>query len=573
MRVSWKTLLFLSGVAGYVGYRARRKLVARVLNLPAPQYEVRRVDDVHVLMADGTALVHDYFAPLDAPDAPTILIRSPYGRNINGSIFGALLAFFAERYAERGYHVVLQDVRGRFDSAGEFRPYLDEQDDALATVVWLREQPWFNGNLGLWGASYLGIVQWLLVNQVPEVKAIMPIFAATGLREILYHDGALAYGLVMRWLSIFDVLDNFKDNPLLNAPRYIAAVEHRSSRAYRNQVVSTGDEVATGAQVAFYQEWLDNEAEDSDLWEQGLSMLDVEVTDVPVHLIGGWYDLFLREQLHDYDTLRANGQMPYLTIGAWAHFDMVNGMIPGVREGLRWFDAHLKGEAGKLRGLPVRLYLMGANEWREYMEFPPPAQMTPFYLHPGQKLAPETPQTSETLHYTYNPEDPTPAPGGAIFAFDLPVKDNRIIEERPDVLSFTSDALQQDMDVIGYVQLQLYVNSSLEHTDFFGRLCEVQPDGSSLNICDGLFRIKPGTVEPQPDGSLCIEIGLWATAYRFKRGNRIRLLVSSGAHPRWLANPGTGATLRETGKDYQIADQQVHIGEAHPSVLLLPVVT
>ncbi|MGB1285518.1 MAG: CocE/NonD family hydrolase [Aggregatilineales bacterium] len=573
MKSTWKMLLFLGGIAGYMGYRARRQLIARVLNLPLPQHEVAVTTGIQVAMSDGVNLVHDYYAPVELDDAPTVLIRSPYGRNISGSVFGAMLGFFAERFAERGYHVVLQDVRGRFEAGGEFRPYLNESDDAHDTVVWLREQDWFNGTLGLWGASYLGIVQWLLVNRVPEVKAIMPIFAATELRDILFHDEALDYGLAMRWLSIFHVLDRLKSNPILNLTRYVPMIESRSRKASTVFPARNGDASVTGQTVDFYQEWLENELEDSLLWADGREMLNMDATDAAVHFIGGWYDFFLREQLEDYARLRDNGLSPQLTIGAWAHFDEANGMIPGIREGLRWFDHHLKGHSGKVRGLPVRLFVIGANEWREYPSFPPPSTETAYYLHPGRKLSTAIPEASETVHYTYDPANPTPALGGAMFAFDTPVKDNRALESRPDVLTFTTDILTQDVEAIGYVRLQLYVSSSLAHTDFFGRLCDVQPDGRSLNICDGLFRVKPGKGTPQSDGSICIEVQMWVTAYHFKRGHQIRLQVSSGAHPRWLANPGTGASLLDDNDTMHIAHQSIYIGKDTPSALFLPIVS
>ena len=568
---NWKTFLFLAGVAGYAGYRARRQIIARALNLSPPEHDVELKTDVAVTMHDGISLIHDHHAPIDAPDAPTILIRSPYGRNMSGSAFGLLLAFFAERFAERGYHVILQDVRGRFDSGGTFRPYWQEQDDAIATVEWMREQPWFNGTLALWGASYLGIVQWLLVNKVPEVKAIMPLVAATNLRNVLLHDEALDYNLIMRWLVIFSVLDEHRTAPLLNALQQIPVIEGRTARACGSFPILQGDVAATGKTVDFYQEWLTYEDDAISIWPEGEAMITVPDTQVPVYLVAGWHDFFMREQLNDYVALRDAGQQPRLTIGPWAHFDQANAMIPGIQEGLAFFDSHLKRKPAKLSALPVRLYIMGANEWREYPDFPPPSQQTAYYLQPGHRLSITQAQRDESLTYRYDPNDPTPSLGGAMFAFAPAVRDNRSLESRPDVLVFTSEPLQKDIEIIGYVHLQLYVASSTQFTDFYGRLCDVQSDGRSLNVCDGLFRVKPGTGTPQPDGTLCIEVDMWATAYHFKRGHQLRLQVSSGAHPRWLRNSGTGEFLVNE-KELVAADQTVHFGKSHPSALILPVV-
>jgi putative CocE/NonD family hydrolase len=173
-------------------------------------------------------------------------------------------------------------------------------------------------------------------------------------------------------------------------------------------------------------------------------------------------------------------------------------------------------------------------------------------------------------NYRYDPSNPTPALGGAQFSPLAGPRDNRKLEARPDVLTFTTPPLSQPVEIIGQVRLQLYVKSSLDYTDFFGRLCDVFPNGRSINICDGLFRVRPGKVERQLDGSMCIEIDMWATAYHFKSGHRIRLQVSSGAHPRWSRNLGTGDSI--TGSEMKVALQTIFHDSTHPSALILPVV-
>ena len=247
--------------------------------------------------------------------------------------------------------------------------------------------------------------------------------------------------------------------------------------------------------------------------------------------------------------------------------------MEGLRLGLAWFEAQLKGQGNGLARKPVRLYVMGADEWREFDAFPPPAQTTRFHLHGGGNLGPAPPARDDTPdHYTYDPADPTPAVGGALLAMQgAGRQDNAPLEARDDVLFYTTPPLAQDLEVIGPVRLELYARSSLAHTDFYGRLCDVDPSGRSANVCDGLFRVVPGNGEPQPDGSLHLEIDLWATAHRFRQGHRLRLLVASGAHPRWSRNPGSGEPLA-TATTLAVAQQTIYHDAAHPSALVLPVV-
>jgi len=217
----------------------------------------------------------------------------------------------------------------------------------------------------------------------------------------------------------------------------------------------------------------------------------------------------------------------------------------------------------------VRLYILGADEWREMEAWPPPNPTTRLFLQPHGLLSPEPPADSPPDRYRYDPADPTPNLGGGLLFPPAGPVDNRPLEARPDVLVYTTPPLKQDLEVIGPVRLQLYVRSSLAHTDFFGRLCDVHPSGRSINICDGLFRIEPGKGERLPDGTLRIEVDMWATACRFRRGHRLRLLVASGAHPRWARNLGTGEPAA-TATRMAVAEQEVYHDPEHPSALLLP---
>jgi putative CocE/NonD family hydrolase len=289
-------------------------------------------------------------------------------------------------------------------------------------------------------------------------------------------------------------------------------------------------------------------------------------------LISGWFDIFLGALLQDYGDLVDSGRQPYLTIGPWTHMH-AGAMLETLRQGLIWFDSTLKGEHHDLRRSPVRICVMSgeAEEWRDLETWPPPTNQQSLFLNESGRLTAGKPSSQTPPdRYTYDPSHPTPAVGGPMMNVHAGIKDNRALEARQDVLVYSSEVLDSDLEVIGSPHAILYVDSSLEYTDFFARLCDVLPDGASLNVCDGMRRIRPGIGERQPDGSLRIEIELLPTAYRFLSGNRLRLQISSGAHPRWSRNLGSGESV-SAGVEMQLAHQCVYHDAAHISTLTLPV--
>jgi putative CocE/NonD family hydrolase len=293
---------------------------------------------------------------------------------------------------------------------------------------------------------------------------------------------------------------------------------------------------------------------------------------VPTHLVAGWYDIFLNGQLADYITLLAAGRQPYLTVLPRYHLDTMV-IWEGLREGLDWFDAYLHDQPEHLRRRPVRIALMGSSEWHEMDYWPPPATTTRYYLGDNGSLTPGgTIGTGGASIYVYDPTDPTPGVGAPELSTTAGRRDQTAVEARGDVLIFTTPPLSATVDVIGPVRAELYVRSSLPHTDFVARLCVVDQRGRSSNVCDGLFRVAPGKGVPQPDGSLRIEIDMWATAQRFHPGQRIRLQVCSAAHPRWSRNLGDDAPLGH-GRAGAVARQTIHHDADHPSALVLPIMT
>ncbi len=558
--------LLISGLTAAGLYRYRRRLVSRLLGLPPALHDVAVERGLRVPMPDGVELVADRHFPRAPGRFPTVLVRTPYGRKNPQTVFGC------RRLAERGYNVVVQDVRGRFDSQREFGFLKGEDADGRATMDWVSGQPWFDGSLGLWGESYLGYAQWAAAPKAPDyLKALMPEITASHFYPVLYPDGAFNMDVS---LPVTLLIEGQDDDAGASFSRdfLLLWIQLKLRRGFMRLPVGEADVHVSGRPNALYRDLLAHPQARDAYWRDRDQSHRVRKVEAPAHLFGGWYDIFLRELLDDYAALVAAGKTPYLTVGPYPHGSF-GGLKEGLRETFAWFDLHLKGEAHKARTKPVRLYVMGADEWRELDAWPPPAEETRFHLHPDGQLSPESPPADAPPdRYRYDPADPTPAVGGALFGFSgkRGTVDNRELEARPDVLVYTTPPLREDVEVIGPVRLELYAGSNLAHTDFFGRLCDVRPDGESINVCDGLFRLEPDKGEQQPDGSSRVEIDMWATAYRFRRGHRLRLQVSSGAHPRWNRNLGTEEPAT-TATTMLAAEQTVYHDREHPSAVVLPV--
>jgi putative CocE/NonD family hydrolase len=531
---------------------------------------------VAVPMPDGVILRADHYYPRSRGGRgkfPTILIRSPYGRGSDLPWPIDWLAGIMGRFAAaHGYHIVVQTARGCLDSGGIFQPIAQEAADGRATLDWIARQSWFNGALGLWGPSYLGYCQWAVAGDAPPyLKAMVPVVTGARVHSALAADGTFAMDLGLRWLLFME--------RQARAGRWgglrffwegIPAIQARTlAPAFAHLPMIEADTRAVGRAVAYCREPLAHPSVDDPFWETWDSRPNVPGTTAAVHQISGWYDIFLRELLEDYAALRAAGRQPYLTIGPWPHVHP-GVFLTSMRETRRWMQTHLQGRPARVRRAPVRVYVMGARRWRDLPDWPPPHRPTPLYLQGAGDLAWEPPGAVVPPDgYRYDPADPTPSVGGALIMPPAGAMDNRRLEARPDVLCYTTPPLAAPVEAIGPVTVELWVRSSLAHTDFFARLCDVYPGGRSINLCDGLIRVEPGVGSPGPDGALCLRWALWPTAYRWRRGHRIRVQISSGAHPRWSRNPGTGEPL-VTATRLLAAEQTIFHDAGRPSAVWLP---
>jgi uncharacterized protein len=576
MNRTLKTLLFATAAAAggiYAAYKRRRTWIGRTLHLPDAQYEVGVETRLRVPMPDGITLEAEHYYPLAEGSFPTILIRTPYGLSSdNAQLNTAVTNFPVQRFVERGYHVVMQSVRGRFGSEGRWVPFFNEEVDGRATLDWIAQQPWFNGSLGLFGSSYVGYTQWAIAADAPPyLKAMLLTVTSSHLIAAFFPaDHALGLDTTARWM-LNTIGPNY--TPSAAGCAWLATwwgQDRYLRKAFDHLPLNELDQVVTGHPIDFFPDWLAHSSQGDPHWEAIDFSRHAAPATAPLHLIAGWYDLFTRYQLEDYRRLKAAGYRPYLTVGPTRHLSPGN-LVAMTREGLAWFDAYLKNDPSRLRPHPVRIFVMGKDEWREMPDWPPPAQDARYFLQSRQQLAIDRPaDVSLPDRYIYDPGNPTPAYGGPLLSFNAGPHDQRALESRSDVLTYTTEPLREEIEVIGSPRVELYVRSSLAHTDFVARLCDVQPDGRSINLCDGLIRLEPGQGELQPDGSLKITIELWPTAICFLRGHRLRLQICSGGHPRWSRNLGLGEPLA-SATNMQGAEQLIYHDAAHPSTLIVPV--
>jgi putative CocE/NonD family hydrolase len=533
-------------------------LIERALRLGPPLTRDLSIErDLPVPMPDGTILLADRWAPRSGGDKlPVALLRSPYGR-------GALIsAGMVRPLAERGFQVILQSVRGTFGSGGTFDPMRNERADGLATLDWVVKQPWFGDSIVLAGVSYLGYVQWAVADSLPpQVKAMIPQLTESALTLDFMRSDAFSLETPFGW----GVLIAGQERRLGMLRGFLETGKAR--RALATLPLAEADVVAVGRHTEYIQNILSHDADDP-YWAAINHRDRVAATAVPVSSVAGWYDIFLPGQLRDFTVLQAAGRPARLTVGPWTHL-LADGTV--IREVLEFGLAHARGTEPPPRGA-VRLFVMGEEAWRDFESWPPPGYpLRPFYLGPDGSLSAEPPVDSAPADsapdgYRYDPAaDPSPATGGVrMVRTGAGRVDNTALEARRDVLTYTTAPLESDVEVIGEVSAQIWFRSSLPHADVFVRLCDVDPQGRSWNVCDGLVSLTGA------DELSRATVQLWSTAYRFKRGHRIRVQVSSGAFPRFARNPGTGEP-RATATRLLAADQSVYHDPEHPSAITLPV--
>jgi putative CocE/NonD family hydrolase len=516
--------------------------------------------DLSAKMPDGTVLLADRWAPATAGASapqPVVLVRSPYGRRQLGLV--------ARLFAERGYQVVIQSCRGTFGSGGAWEPFRHERADGQATLAWLAEQPWFGGSVFTFGPSYLGLVQWAVCSDPPaSLKAMAPGVTATYFRDaVIYPGNTLGLETMLSW--VYQV--EHQELPRRQVLRSMLGQRKVMTRGAATLPLGDADRRTVGRTVDFYQDWLAHE-QPGDPWWDAVDFRAGRAQAPPATFLGGWYDIFLPAQVDDFVAMRAAGREARMTIGPWTHASP-GGLGMSIRDALAWFDSH-RGEASTARP-GVRLFVMGGRRWVDVPDWPPPADVQRWHLQADGELSTTPPVESAPDHFRFDPSDPTPGIGGPSLDFrNSGRKDQARREQRSDVLTYTSTPMDRDMTVAGPLSVDLWLRSSLRHTDVSVRLCVVSTKGRSDNLSDGYRRLRPEDVTAGEDGTLHVRVDMWPTAITFRRGERVRLQVASGAHPLFARNLGTGEPIGQAST-IKTADQEVFHDPGHPSAIELPV--
>jgi putative CocE/NonD family hydrolase len=539
--------------------RRRRALdaaVARIFKMPPGHHDYILTPGVRVTMRDGVELLTDVYAPV-AKSLGTLLIRTPYGPT------GLIALLTARYYATHGYHVLNQSCRGTFGSGGAFQPFRPEIDDGADTVAWLRRQAWFGGRFALCGASYLGYTAWaLMTDPPPELAAAVIAISAHDNHWVTHGTGAFS---LEPTLSVLDGLDHPEAGLVGGILRNVTASRRLKPGFEELPLVRAQETVLAGSSMP-YREWLTARNADDPLWRPMRLGQALERVNVPVLLQEGWQDRFVDQMIEQYERLRDRGVDVGLTIGPWTHVEVVTkgaGIV--MEETLDWLAEHLAGTGSPHRPSPVRIFVTGAQEWRYLRKWPPAANERLLYLQPNGELGNTQPNpTAGPSTFTYDPADPTPAVGGRVIN---PIiggyRDNRELEKRDDVLTFTGPPLNEALEVIGNPVVELVHRTDNPHADLFVRLCEVRKNGRSINVSDGFQRLEP----EKSNGT--IRLRLDAMAHRFTLGSRIRLQISGGAHPRYARNLGTDEDPA-TSSNLAPSRRTIFHGDGGFSRLLLP---
>lgn len=576
-RVVSLAFLLLSGSG--CGALVSRAMLPRTPTRPA-EYDVDS-ERMTMTTSDGVALVSDVYRPRGTDKTPTVLVRIPFARGWQNEAATGVLGNY---WARRGYTVVLQGTRGRFRSGGEYYPLRHERQDGLETLTWLRGQPWFDGRLGMWGASGFGYTQWVLADQfAADSSAVMLQVCSSGVYDMFYPGGAFSLETALYWA--------LRDRGNKTGVPSTTELD-RGARGF--PLVEADDRASEDVPV--FDDWVSHPERD-DYW----NALDGEdragVLQAPAFLMAGWFDPFLPAQLRDFERLRSGrgraAAEARLVIGPWAHarnLDLPDGPEeePFRRESLaptiEWFDRHLMGKATSERLPPVRIYVMGENVWRDEQEWPlARAELRSWYLRSGGRantakgdgrLDLASPAASEPAdRYIYDPRDPVPSAGGVMLGPRAGIARQEAVERRQDVLVYTSEPLTGDVEVTGPVALVLHVATSAPNTDFTAKLVDVHADDAAYNVSEGALRrgFPPGAAAGR-DEPVEIRIELWPTSMLFRKGHRLRLEVSSSNFPRFDRNPNTGGAIA-TETEAVTAVQSVFHEAALPSRLVLPVVS
>ncbi len=558
---------------------------------PSGEYKVKVEYNVLIPMRDGVGLSANIYRPDSQDQFPVLLLRTPYNKNVEENVDEIKLA-------RHGYVVVVQDVRGRHDSEGMFYPFLNEASDGFDSQRWCATKEWSNGIVGGIGRSYYGITQLLPAMHGSSIlKAMNPVVTSSDVyKDWLYPDGAFALEFALAWGATYiDARTN-------------QAIEIGDWEKHFLHLPLTEAAKALGHNTQHYQDWATHPVFDS-YWSHLGTRKKMAQVKTPAYFMGGWHDIFLRGTLNDYNMLREKGfnkevrEFTRVLIGPWSHNLLNQSKIGEIDYGNQatvdllnlkkeWFDYWLKGVSNDLlKSPPVRIFVMGDNIWRDEWEWPlARTRYCKFYFHSdghanslkGNGTLNTVPPNIEEPpdHFTYDPANPVPTLGGNACCFPeittMGPFDQQSIEQRQDVLVYTTEPLKQDLEVTGPVTAQLFVATSAKDSDFTVKLVDVYPNGKAMNVCDGIVAARyrkslEKSLLLTPNRVYELEVDMWFTSQVFKVGHRLRVEISSSNFPRFARNLNTGK-LSGTSKEILQAHQTVYHDSSRPSYTCLPII-
>jgi uncharacterized protein len=585
-----------------------RLILTVVLNLAffpsllyaAESYPVIRETGVIAKMRDGVQLRADIYRPNAEGQFPVLLQRTPYDKR-GGTDFGL-------KAASQGYVVVIQDVRGRYTSDGDFYTFKNESNDGYDTIEWVAALPYSNGKVGMFGGSYVGATQMLAaIAHPPHLAGICPVVTASNYHENwTYQGGAFEQWFNQSWTSglsqdTFQRTVTRNTNPLVGNGKLPI-----SNYPLFNFGASSGAPYATASLAPYYLDWLAHPAYD-DYWKR--LAIDEHFSDiaVPALHVAAWYDIFQDGSLRNYAGIKAhgandaarNGQHLFVTVGGHAGSGRKIGEVDFGEAAaeydenvltLKWYDFLFKGAQNEFSGKPVKIFVMGANQWREEDDWPlARSHPTKYFLHStgtanslrgNGTLSLVVPRAEPSDQYLYDPSNPSPTVGGPLCCDGdhLPPgpRDQRAVEARDDVLIYSTPPLTQDTEVTGDIGLDLYASSSAVDTDFEAKLVDVSPDGFAQNLTEGIVRARYRNSREiasllNPGQIYQFHIDLWSTSNVFRKGHTLRLEISSSNFPRFDRNLNTGEDAA-SGQRYVSATNSIYHDAEHPSALSLPMV-
>lgn len=554
-----------------------------------------QAEEIHIeryvgaTMRDGVKLYGDLYRPARTGKFPVIIVRTPYGVQRDG-MHEPLIKF-----AQHGFSVYIQDVRGRYESEGKWEPFRNEAEDGHDTVEWAAKQPWSNGKVAMQGGSYLGHVQWRAATQSPpSLVTIFPAVASTDIyRNWLTHGGAFRLSFNYGW-GVVRMPNRIMLPQYWHTEKW-APPELSYEKTLHHLPLSDIDLRSGHQAVPHFRDWVKHQSFDK-YWSSISDELAFEKVKVPVHTSGGWFDIFLAGTINGFMGMRRAGgtekarRESKMIIGAWGHgpgrkFGDVDFGPDANRDlidaQLRWYNHYLKGEDNGIdREPPVQIFYMGVNKWKYADDWPlPSTKFTSYYLGARRALTSSKPGSSGTDQYKYDPHDPVPTVGGNNCCGTPTLagpKDQRPVEARKDVLVYTSEALKLPLAIAGPVRMKLFAATDGRDTDWMVKLVDVHPDGFARNIAEGILRarFRNGLDKMEllePNQVYEFEVDMAGTANVFQPGHRIRVDITSSNFPQFDRNPNTGEDLGASAR-IRVASQVVHHGGVRASHIVLPVV-